>query len=625
MSARPAPDQTRIVRFSPETVPAALTAMAGWVVTGDDKIPHSPATLRRADPARPETGAPFACAVAAVARSAGFDRAGLILDPATRLVALDFDGCRDPETGAIDPAVLAEVDRLGTYAEVSPSGTGLRVLAWGELPPGGRKRGKRECYDRARYVSVTGHALPGRGRINERTAELAAWHAETFPAPPPPPAPVAAAPLDLADEQILERVRRMPRGRRLHDDGDGAGYASGSEADLALANCYVAAGATGEDQIDRLYRSSAIARSKWDRDDYRRRTIAKALDGTVRPMPSPAGPTTPHHADVAAGDEPPADPADPCAGVRDELAALRSAVAQLRAENADLRETVAVQRGRLDLADEQLAIYRNPGLGAQRASAAALARVFRVQAPVPEDRLPAQLKDRRARYRVPLPRLADQTNLSDDAVSRQTKALAGYTTPDGAPVLLREVVDVPGYVDQETGEIVAPHKELWLGPGPDLDPAAWGGVLAKLDPAERRPWGGKADRNACPDHPDAGVIKRTQLVKRTRFACAACHRPVGDAIPDEVVKEKTEPVNPTPHDAASTPPPVVNTNLPRIMRGGDLAPTAAARSAAARADIVVRQRGSSPPSSPPPVAVPLIGLAAPPLDHRTDVAYGARR
>ncbi len=192
--------------------------------------------------------------------------------------------------------------------------------------------------------------------------------------------------------------------------------------------------------------------------------------------------------------------------------------------------------------------------------------MFRVQTPVPPDRLPEKLKDRRACYRVPLPRLADQTNLSDDAVSRQTKTLATYSTPDGAPVLIREVVDVPGYVDQETGEIVAPHKELWLGPGPDLDPATWGGVVAKLDPAERKAWGGKADRNGCPDHPAADVVKRTQLVKRTRLECAVCHRPVGDPIPDEVLKEKVEPVaQPTPQDAATTTPTVGGGDRPRKM------------------------------------------------------------
>ena len=61
------------------------------------------------------------------------------------------------------------MDAFDSYAEVSPSGTGVRVWVVGTLagllPSGkeGRRRGPIEVYDGGRYLTVTGHRL-NRGR-----------------------------------------------------------------------------------------------------------------------------------------------------------------------------------------------------------------------------------------------------------------------------------------------------------------------------------------------------------------------------------------------------------------------------------------------------------------------------
>ncbi len=50
-----------------------------------------------------------------------------------QVAGIDLDTCRDPETGAIEGWAQAIVDRLGTYTEVSPSGTGVKLfLLYGE-------------------------------------------------------------------------------------------------------------------------------------------------------------------------------------------------------------------------------------------------------------------------------------------------------------------------------------------------------------------------------------------------------------------------------------------------------------------------------------------------------------
>ena len=66
--------------------------------------------------------------------------------------------------------------------------------------------------------------------------------------------------------------------RKLYYDGDFSNYGSQSEADCAL--CAMIAFRTGADpeMIDRVFRSSALYREKWERDDYREATIEKGIE-----------------------------------------------------------------------------------------------------------------------------------------------------------------------------------------------------------------------------------------------------------------------------------------------------------------------------------------------------------
>ena len=58
---------------------------------------------------------------------AGF---GFVLD-ADRdgIVGVDLDGCRDPTSGRIAPWAQKIIQSLRSYAEVSPSGAGVKILA----------------------------------------------------------------------------------------------------------------------------------------------------------------------------------------------------------------------------------------------------------------------------------------------------------------------------------------------------------------------------------------------------------------------------------------------------------------------------------------------------------------
>ncbi len=259
-----------------------------------------------------------------------------------------------------------------------------------------------------------------------------------------------------------------------------------------------------------------------------------------------------------------------------ELAALKAENARLRAELTAQEQTIATLRERVAMADEQLAIYRNPKLGATKGTAAALAQIFRAERPA---------KDEPAGYRVPLAKVARIGGQSEDAVSRQLTTLAGMTTEDGTPVLIKEVITVPETVNIDTGEIIPLHRETWVGPG--VDRAAFGKVLATLNPAERKPWGGKIDRAGfCPDHPRAGVVKRT------RHECAVCHRPIAHDTVETLSHEEyaADTAEPNPQDAATTlqgdPPPSLLTapvdQTRKMPVWPDAAPTRGPATAAVR-------------------------------------------
>jgi len=138
----------------------------------------------------PANGVAFDAAVSAMHQRphAGIGR---MLFRGHHLVGFDLDGCRNPETGEIAPWAQEIVDGLNSYTEVSPSGTGLRILTDGELSESGKVAGDLEMYCHDRYLTLTGHHLPGTPRtVEPRQAEIDALHGRYFaPTIPAPKAP----------------------------------------------------------------------------------------------------------------------------------------------------------------------------------------------------------------------------------------------------------------------------------------------------------------------------------------------------------------------------------------------------------------------------------------------------
>jgi putative DNA primase/helicase len=246
------------------------------------KVPYSPASGSRARCDDPATWGTFSETRDAV-REGHYDGLGFVFTAEDPFCGVDLDGCVDPETGEVESWAMEVVEELGSYTEFSPSGTGLHVIVRAVLPEGGNRRGGIELYERGRFFTVTGRRLSGTSHlIEERQQQISTLHARLFP-PREKEQPVkdAAAANGLTDDEILRRAMGAANGGKFARlwTGDRSGYASDSEADLAL--CSMLAFWTGpdEERISSLVAKSGLAREKWNREDYRRRTIVRALEG----------------------------------------------------------------------------------------------------------------------------------------------------------------------------------------------------------------------------------------------------------------------------------------------------------------------------------------------------------
>ena len=110
--------------------------------------------------------------------AAKYDGLGIVIMKQLGIVGVDFDDC---DSGN-DFKVRERIAVLNTYTEVSFSGAGVHCLAYGHLPPQGRKRPDIEMYDDSRYFVVTGNHLAGTPlSLASRELEILTIHKEAWP------------------------------------------------------------------------------------------------------------------------------------------------------------------------------------------------------------------------------------------------------------------------------------------------------------------------------------------------------------------------------------------------------------------------------------------------------------
>lgn len=210
-------------------------------------------------------------------RSGNYNGIGLILSPAINLTFIDLDRCL---TGGQPNEFARSVLQLfpNTYTEISQSGAGLHLFVHGAVPHA-VKRPEIELYSASRYCACTFDSFNGSQDIQNGGQELQGLyqrHAPKTKAKRRAPAPVVLQ----DDETVLKRACRADsKFADLYAGNWTPYYHSHSEADCALC-CKLAFWTDrNEEQINRLFCSSGLNRSKWEeREDYRRRTIEFAVN-----------------------------------------------------------------------------------------------------------------------------------------------------------------------------------------------------------------------------------------------------------------------------------------------------------------------------------------------------------
>jgi len=280
-----------------ESIPDGLNAPDQWAAWRWEKRdnkwtkpPINPSSGHYARNNDPDTWGSFEAALWRMDKDA-LAGVGFMFHPEDGLAGVDLDGCRDPESGEIEPWAFEIIEELDSYTEASPSGTGCKVFVGGELPPGRRRKGNIEMYDSGRFFTTTGHHLGGTPvRVEERARELSALHLRVFGAERSEASGVrkgagaGGAPL-LSNAELVNRAMRAANGEKFSRlwAGDTSEYATPenegrSEADLALCSLLAFWCGPDEGRINRLFRQSGLYRDKWERDDYWALTISVALD-----------------------------------------------------------------------------------------------------------------------------------------------------------------------------------------------------------------------------------------------------------------------------------------------------------------------------------------------------------
>ncbi len=278
-------------QVSVESIPDALRTVPRWLCwrygTRDGKLtktPRHPETGKLIDVTCKANLVPFATAAA---HAEGYDGLGFALGEG--FAGIDLDDCFAADGKPYNWAQYV-LDDLGTYAERSPSGSGIKLFLRGEKPEGRCRRdmpgGHVEMYGKERYFSVTGRRYDGApAEVQYRDRELKALHAMLFA---PRAERAAMVPpqrsVEIEDADLIARAMAARNGPAFTAlwSGDTSAYGGDdSRADLAL--CSHLAFWAGDDppRIDALFRRSGLHRAKWERADYREATIAKALEGAT--------------------------------------------------------------------------------------------------------------------------------------------------------------------------------------------------------------------------------------------------------------------------------------------------------------------------------------------------------
>lgn len=203
-------------------IPEELKARKSWVMWkylirhGQKTKVLYQATGAEAKSNDPSTWTDFATVMARYA-AGNWEGIGYVFSPDDPYTGVDLDGCRNPDTKIIEPWAKEIISKLDTYAEVSPSLSGVKMWVRAKWPDGAGHNVKLpempkvsdktpgiEAYDWGRFFTVTGVVVQGFREIRDNQEAIEELRHRFFKS--------ASAPLPPSDfrsqSSIVERARR---------------------------------------------------------------------------------------------------------------------------------------------------------------------------------------------------------------------------------------------------------------------------------------------------------------------------------------------------------------------------------------------------------------------------------
>lgn len=258
-------------------IPSELQRLPQWVcwkyttkANGErTKTPVRAQDGANASSTNPTDWTTFGLAVKAYDNTPSIDGIGFVFTKEAGYIGIDLDDCLD-EAGNLLPQERTWVANLNSYAEISPSGKGVKVFFKGTLPETLERRsfGGNGIYDSGRFFTVTGNTYKNFKHITEVPEEVTDYLTKVwFPVKEHGAAHWAAQGEVLTDSEVITIANRAANGDTFNAlyRGDWESlYSSQSEADAALCTLLAFYAGPNHAQVDRLFRASGLYREKWE-------------------------------------------------------------------------------------------------------------------------------------------------------------------------------------------------------------------------------------------------------------------------------------------------------------------------------------------------------------------------
>lgn len=257
------------VPYHPKGFKASVTKVETWSTF--DEVCAAPITcLQPVDPDAPIS-------------ETGFSGIGFVLTQVDPFLIADLDNTYGDEAQRQEQIKI--FNKLNSYAEYSPSGTGCHIIVKAKLPHG-RRRAAIELYPHERFMTMTGNVIHNVGIADRQTEAEELFH-QLKADVRQYTVVVEETEQSEEDEAVVTAATNAVNGPKFNDlyTGDWQKhYPSQSEADFALIDI-IAFYTQNKAQIKRIFRASMLGqRDKAQRDDYLDYMIEKSFDRKLPPI-----------------------------------------------------------------------------------------------------------------------------------------------------------------------------------------------------------------------------------------------------------------------------------------------------------------------------------------------------